>query len=420
MRASTSRVWVAVVCATLGASGALAAGQPPAAKEKTKSEAWLPEFATFRANRHNECGDLRVPPSAFPKLETMPAEWDGKEKLEALWKRREAAFDKLCPRLRGETGLKIEPTDDALRKVRKARVQQCVLEYQEERRFYERFFAGPDPHIPGRDDDRLLELSDALTELWAGHSKELASWLEELVVLAKEQERGTRLRAEAGARKPQDLTSATRARLQIELALWRAKNPNAAPAKRAPAKKDEKAPEPPKGDWLSDKEPPPSLFPDTVLPPIGPTDFDGWSALVTIRLLTRHAAFCPRLFGAIALKIEPSDDTARTLLKARLHQGTLQYRLTQLAQIDRGPDPSRFAFDANGLLDMQSAARELWADQPKELALWLEELLRAAKEQERYTKLRVEAGALLPQRLPYISQVRLKIEAELWKAKNAK
>ncbi|MBN9119354.1 MAG: hypothetical protein J0I06_09360 [Planctomycetes bacterium] len=71
------------------------------------------------------------------------------------------------------------------------------------------------------------------------------------------------------------------------------------------------------------------------------------------------------------------------------------------------------------MLDIQSAATELWAKQPKELVPWLGELLIAAKEHERFTHVRVLNGSAAPSELTAASRLRLKIEAELWKAKHA-
>jgi hypothetical protein len=71
------------------------------------------------------------------------------------------------------------------------------------------------------------------------------------------------------------------------------------------------------------------------------------------------------------------------------------------------------------LTDVRTTATALWGDQPKELVLWLEEVVLATKEMEQYVLLRVVNGTDPPQALNYARRHRLKAEAELWKVKNA-
>ncbi|AWM40544.1 hypothetical protein GobsT_09410 [Gemmata obscuriglobus] len=416
MRTSAKRVLFAVLCVTFATSGVRAGDEKkPDATPKADDAAWLPPLTAFRADRHDSRRDIRVPPSMFPDLVFTPAEWDGKEDVEVFWKRRAAAFNELCPRLLGKAVLKIEPTDDALRKLLKAHTHQLILEYQEHLKPIE----GRPLSDAGRPGVNLLEIQSTLAELLREQPKELVPWLEELIVAAKQFERFTRLRVEVGSLRPPEVMSMTRVRLQLELVLWRAKNPQAEPSKTQPTTAREKA-VPAEGDWIAGTKVPPTLFPDIVPPVVaGVLGNSGWSSFAFARRMARYTDRCPRLFGVVALKIEPTDDTARKLLKARLHQGTLQFQLPQWNQ-HSGPDPNSFVLDANCLLDIQAAATELWAEQPKELVPWLEELLVAAKDQEQYTQRRVEAGAYKPQLLNYATQTRLKIEMGLWKAKNAK
>jgi hypothetical protein len=170
--------------------------------------------------------------------------------------------------------------------------------------------------------------------------------------------------------------------------------------------------EPPK-DLAPD---PPSAFPDLREP-----DFPVGDPNAREKRLAAFESLCSRLFGTIALKIVPTDDTLRKLLKARLHQATLEFQDLHRQQRGaiQGPphDPSRYR---NCLSDIEATARELWAGQPKELVLWLEELVIASKEFERLTRLRVGAGSAYLSDLHAITKLRLKMEAELWKAKNAK
>ncbi len=158
---------------------------------------------------------------------------------------------------------------------------------------------------------------------------------------------------------------------------------------------------------------PPSAFPDLVVPEQNPPDRDKRSA--------EFQKLCPRLFEATVLKVEATDDTFRKLLKARLHQGTLEFQYVQRglnhAMGGQGPDSLQYQLC---LLDMQAAATELWAKEPKELVPWLEELLLAAKEWERLMEIRARNRGIAPTQLHLATRTRLKMEAELWKAKNPK
>lgn len=189
--------------------------------------------------------------------------------------------------------------------------------------------------------------------------------------------------------------------------------PMPAPAKDKPADKD----------WFPGPEidirsgslkPVPTAFPElTVLPDPDPNDPKGRE-----NRAEQLAALWPRLSGKVALKIEPTDDTLRKLLKAQLHQGAQEfYRRQVAAQVIGGLDLKELS---DCLLDMQAAATELWSGQPKELVPWLEELLRAAKEAERYAGIRVLNGTVPPQHLNLATRQRLKLETALWKAKNGK
>ncbi|MCI0701796.1 MAG: sigma-70 family RNA polymerase sigma factor [Planctomycetia bacterium] len=159
-------------------------------------------------------------------------------------------------------------------------------------------------------------------------------------------------------------------------------------------------------------DPPPSAFPDLAIPEPDPKDPE--------RAEKYQAAFaklCPRLHGTLAIKIEPTDDALRKLLKARLHQGVLQMiRIREIIRIGN--------WDARGwsemiecLNDMQAVAVELWGNQPKELIPWLEELVVMAKEIERFTLIRIRLGSDPPQRLNAATRHRLAVETALLKAK---
>lgn len=133
----------------------------------------------------------------------------------------------------------------------------------------------------------------------------------------------------------------------------------------------------------------------------------------------RAAAFakqCPRLTAALAVKIEPTDDTLRKLLKARLNRGVRELILHR----ERGFGNPSFSELVECLTDLQAVVMELWGEQPKELIPWLEEFVIQAKEIERFTNLRIDLGAAPPQVLDAVTRHRLRVEAALWKAKNPK
>jgi hypothetical protein len=171
---------------------------------------------------------------------------------------------------------------------------------------------------------------------------------------------------------------------------------------------------PPIKGWATHKDlasDPPSAFPDLGIPIEDWGDRDKRDA--TFKKL------CPRLFGATVLTIEATDDTLRKLLKARLHQGTLAFQDWHKPRLIAGQGPSFFEA-RNCLAEVLDTATELWAGQPKELVPWLEEFVIASKHLERYTRVRVETGTYPLSDLHAASRLRLKMEAELWKAKNPK
>ncbi|QJW96734.1 RNA polymerase sigma factor [Frigoriglobus tundricola] len=236
MMAQSTWKWVAVaaVCASaLGAGGVLAFGpggrlapqnvipatppvvaqtpEPPA-KDKFEEDEWLPIFDSKKRAERDKNRPRRDPnnyearPTAFPEL-TIP--------------KNEAEFEKLCPRLTGKVELAIEPTDDTLRKLLKARLAEGVLQIL---RYRGRLNIGA--WFPG---DRaemyecLADIQATATELWGGQPKELIPWLEELVVAFKEGEKFHWLRVAIGTDPPQALDIARQHRFQAEIALWKAK-----------------------------------------------------------------------------------------------------------------------------------------------------------------------------------------------------
>ena len=225
MTTSTTWKWVAaaVVCVgALGAGGVLAFGpgnQPgprdapalrlaaenPAPPEKGKPVEgdWIPKPGAD--------GTSAVP-SAFPELtlSEFPPTDEGR-------KSREEQLAKRCPRLTGKTAVTVAPTDDALRKVLKARLHQGTLELQETLTVI-RMGGKWDWPQQAAMYELLTDIRATATELWSAQPKELIPWLEELVVLTKEFERVHRVRVTLGTDTPRSVALAARHRLAVEAA----------------------------------------------------------------------------------------------------------------------------------------------------------------------------------------------------------
>ena len=129
---------------------------------------------------------------------------------------------------------------------------------------------------------------------------------------------------------------------------------------------------------------------------------------------------CPRLFGENALSIEPTDDTYRRLLKARLHQGALEFSLFRV-RLDIGAFTGQEYLGMTRVLDdMRAVTLELWANEPKNLVPRLEEFVILAKDFERIATVRGAIGTDPPQVLCMTRRHRLEVEAALWKATHPK
>jgi hypothetical protein len=124
------------------------------------------------------------------------------------------------------------------------------------------------------------------------------------------------------------------------------------------------------------------------------------------------------MFGDTPVRIEATDDVYRRLLKMQLNEGRLEIAKFR-AQLAIGRYTSS---DYVGWVltqkELRAVATELWANDPKTLIPWLEEFVLLAKEAERYTRSRMEAGADPPGNLHAATRHRLAAEAALWKAKN--
>jgi hypothetical protein len=110
----------------LGVGGVLAFAPP---KDKSAGGPWLPKAVWEVPADKSERPRLAAgPPSAFPEL-ALPAP-DFKEPKEKAEEKYQAALKRMCPRILGKVPLAIESTDDTLRKLLKARLQQGILEFQ--------------------------------------------------------------------------------------------------------------------------------------------------------------------------------------------------------------------------------------------------------------------------------------------------
>lgn len=169
----------------------------------------------------NEMEKNAWPMSPFPDLK--PPRWTMDENGRGDYATRSKRFAELCPRFLGETGIFVEPRDDPYRILLKARLKEASIEMKMERNLIE----------VGKWDSRnffsylgiMDDMREIVTDLYAEDSKSLISCLQELVILAKDSQRFTKARVEAGQDAPQNLQRASRFRLKMECALWKAMNP---------------------------------------------------------------------------------------------------------------------------------------------------------------------------------------------------
>jgi hypothetical protein len=120
----------------------------------------------------------------------------------------------------------VEPADDPLQRVLKARLYRGVLEFQIfAAAMWAGGLSGADSATWRRHRDYLLEMAETAKELWAARPAELTPWLEELVVAAKQHERLSLQRVKNGTSPPQDALASQSGRLKIEAELWKATHP---------------------------------------------------------------------------------------------------------------------------------------------------------------------------------------------------
>jgi RNA polymerase sigma factor (sigma-70 family) len=172
----------------------------------------------------------------------------------------------------------------------------------------------------------------------------------------------------------------------------------------------------PKRDTKPDKylTEPPSAFPE-----VGPSEAAIKSGEFGKLWKENAERYCPRVLATNPITISPDDDQLRKHLKARLYQGCAQVRrmiAADLVGAERPTSADRIAC----LLDMEEVAKELWANDARELVLWLEDLVVLGKHYERYTRIRVEFGSESPSALHAATRYRLRAETELMRAKKRK
>lgn len=153
-----------------------------------------------------------------------------------------------------------------------------------------------------------------------------------------------------------------------------------------------------------------TAFPDIVAPK--------WELSSEKKYVNDFESRCPRLTGKIELILDKDDDLSR-LLKAQLNQSCLE--LTKWRDLTA---VGKFSFDVlrhylDCLKTMTDAVSELYANDSKTQAAWLEEILVAAKEIERLSIARVDAGQDPPIAITMAGRHRLRVETALWNAKNS-
>ena len=123
---------------------------------------------------------------------------------------------------------------------------------------------------------------------------------------------------------------------------------------------------------------------------------------------------------AVELPPVPAEPAAATPLQ-KVHFAQLKEGLAYLAMVERAQQitgPSEYDFERNVkmALDVYRLAADLEGAPARKVA-WHEVRVRHLKEVERYTRLRVESGALNPLRLHAAAFARLEAEADLLKLK---
>jgi hypothetical protein len=163
-------------------------------------------------------------PTAFPDLKPpeIPKDPRGKAVIDFDREAYERQMAKLCPRVLGDTAVAVDPKDDTYHRLLKARLQQGKLELRRVQGIMRvgRWTSADHPqHLRCQNDMRAV-----VSELYANDPKELVGWLEEFVILSKEDERFVGARVETGIDPPQAINAARRHRLEVEAALWKAKH----------------------------------------------------------------------------------------------------------------------------------------------------------------------------------------------------
>ena len=153
------------------------------AKEKPKGE-WIPKIQLIDGvleDMPKSVAWVDAPPSAFPELK-LPE----REAGDSFGTKYDTAMSKRCPRVLGKTALVIEPTDGTLEKLLKARLQRGIIQWLRHREILRTGLLTA--NFTTEIVEGLTDMEAVCQELWGGQPKELISWLEELVITAKELE----------------------------------------------------------------------------------------------------------------------------------------------------------------------------------------------------------------------------------------
>jgi len=166
--------------------------------------------------------------SAFPRL-TPPDVTDAD--LRAGEDAVRAKLATACPRLFGGAGLTVEPNDPPPVRLVKARIHQCRLELRaavgSTREGLVRVATGGWDNETAGVTRCVSDLLTAANELYDRDPAGRVPWLEEAVVFMKWAEAVVRRWVDAKKEPVRRLAAARRQRLELESALWRAKNPPA-------------------------------------------------------------------------------------------------------------------------------------------------------------------------------------------------
>lgn len=205
---------------SLGVAWAMIAAGQPSPPAKLPAASPKGEWITTKA------GDKTA--SAFPELQPPKLEFKPGE-VTKDFSDYNRELGRLCPRIVGEMtpepneAMKIVPGDDTYRKLLKARLHQGRIELLKTNELLQ---VGKWDTVSLHQKLNCLEdMSNAATDLCGEDAKELAIWLREFVIMAKEMEQFINARVNMLQDPPLHLAVATRHRLKVESLLLKIKKP---------------------------------------------------------------------------------------------------------------------------------------------------------------------------------------------------